>query len=200
MGQKTIITIGRQYGSGGHEVGKLLAQRLNIAFYDKEILMEASKNSDIDENLLKSYDESPVDVAAYSMNTGAGANYNQPMSEKIYLAEFHTIRQLANEKSCVFVGRCADYVLKGADNCINIFIHAPLKERIKRVCKRDRLEQREAEIIIRKMDKEREKYYNFYTNRKWGDASNYNMAIDTERIGPQGAVDLIERFLNIANG
>lgn len=197
MEPKLVITIGRQYGSGGHAIGKLLAQKMNIAFYDKEMTMEILKNSDINEILFKSYDEKSV--AAYSLDACAGENYYQTIAEKVYLAEFYTIRKLADEKPCVFVGRCADYVLKGSVDSINFFVHAPLKERIERICKRDGIDHREAEILIRKNDNEREKYYNYHTSQKWGYAGNYNMTIDTGKIGVEGAAGLMEQFLNIVN-
>lgn len=197
MEPKLVITIGRQYGSGGHAIGKLLAQKMNIAFYDKEMIMEILKNSDINEILFKSYDEKPA--AAYSLDACAGENYYQTIAEKVYLAEFYTIRKLADEKPCVFVGRCADYVLKGFVDSINFFVHAPLKERIERICKRDGIDHREAEILIRKNDNEREKYYNYHTSQKWGNAGNYNMTIDTGKIGVEGAGGLMEQFLNIVN-
>ena len=198
MQQKIIITIGRQYGSGGHEIGELLSKDLDLEFYDKEIIREASKDSDVSETVFQTYDEKPAKASTYfsapDARAGGMSFYTQPVAEQVYLAEFHVIKRLAAESSCVFIGRCADYVLQDYDNCINVFVHAPLKKRIERVCEREGIEQREAEMIIRKYDKERQKYYNYYTNQKWGNVCNYNITIDTGKIELEYAADLIGQF------
>lgn len=189
MKQKTIITIERQHGSGGEKIGKLLAGRLGISFFDREILAEASKESDIEEKVFQNFNEFFVNAGIYSMvqyvhaaKTGMG-EYKQPLAEQVYLAEFNAIRKLAENQSGVFIGRCSDYVLRDYTNAIHFFIHAPVEVRIERVCHHENLDRSDAEIIVRKRDKEREKYYNYYTNRKWGDMCNYDLSIDTGRIG-----------------
>ena len=205
MEQKTIITIERQYGSGGERIGELLAQRLNINFFDKEILTEASKESNIEGKVFQFFDEVFVNTGVYSLSpdgNSAGANfgeYKQPPVEQVYLAEFNAIRKLAKEKSGVFIGRCADYVLQEYKNGIHIFVHAPIDVRVKRICQYEKIDRRDAEIIVRKRDKDRERYYNYYTSRKWGNACNYNLTIDTGRIEPDKVAILLTEYVKNIN-
>ena len=194
-----IITIERQYGSGGEKTGELLAQRLDIAYFDKEIPTVASKESNIEEKVCKIYDEMFVNTGIYSLLPDARAakatEYRQPLAEQVYLAEFNAVRKLAKEQSCVFIGRCSDYILKEYANAVHFFVHAPIDVRVERVCQHDNLNRSDAEATIRKIDREREKYYNYYTSRKWGDICNYNLSIDTGRIEPDDAAILLEQYV-----
>ena len=201
MEQKVIITIERQHGSDGEKIGKLLAERLGISFFDREILAEASRESNIGEEVFQTFDEVCVNAGIYSMvqdvrvaKAGMG-EYKQPPAELIYLAEFNAIRKLAKEHSGVFIGRCSDYVLWEYTNAIHFFIYAPIDVRVERVCQHEKLAWSDAEIIVCKKDKEREKYYNYYANRKWGDMCNYNLSIDTGRIGLDEAVSILEKYV-----
>ena len=194
-----IITIERQYGSGGEKIGELLAQRLGIAYFDKEILTVASKESRIEEKIFQTFDETFVNAGIYSLLPDAraakAAEYRQPLAEQVYLAEFDAIRKIAKEQSGIFVGRCSDYILQEYEGVVHLFVYAPIDVRIARVCQHDNLNRSDAEIIIRKIDREREKFYNYYTSRKWGNACNCNLSIDTGRIEPDAATILLEQYV-----
>ena len=201
MEQKTIIKIEYQHGSGGEQIGKLLAEKLNISFFDREILVEASREYNIEEKIIRNLDETFVYEGIYSLvqdiraaKTGMG-EYNQSLAEQVYLAEFNAIRNLAKNQSGVFIGRCSDYVLREYANVVHFFIHAPIDVRVERICRHENLERSDAEIIVRKRDREREKYYNFHADRKWGDARNYNLSIDTGRIKLDEAASLLEQYV-----
>ena len=188
---KYIITIGREYGSGGRFIGKLLAERLNIAFYDNELLAKASEESGMSEEIFKTYDEQKDSVFAVGMGM---YTYDIAFGQKVFLAQFDAIRKIAEEQSCVIVGRCADYVLKGHPNVINVFICAPMEDKINRAVTYYGLNPTKAEGIINKTNKKRKAYYNFYTENEWGKANNYDLCINS-KIGIEKCVDAIERFV-----
>ena len=201
MEQKTIITIEYLHGSGGEQIGKLLAEKLNITFFDREILVEASKEYNIEEKVIQNFDETYVYEGIYSLvqdvratKSGMG-EYKQSLAEQVYLAEFNAIRNLAKIQSGVFIGRCSDYVLREYANAVHFFIHAPIDVRVERICRHENLERSDAEIIVRKRDREREKYYNFHADLKWGEARNYNLSIDTGRIKLNEAVSILEQYV-----
>ena len=202
MGKRNLITIGRQYGSGGREIGQKLADRLGIAFYDKELLVLAAKNSGIHEDLFQAHDEKPINSLLYSLSVnpyaaGGIAGVPQlPLNNRVFLAVFQTIQKLAKEQDCVIVGRCADYALRSEPDCLNVFIHAPLPYRIGRIQQSDGLNVADAKERILKTDKKRAAYYNSYADRKWGDLQSYHLAFDSSRVGIDGAVDLIIQFAN----
>lgn len=174
MNQSVIITIARQFGSGGREIGKRLAEKLNIPFYDKEILTHAAKNSGLSKEVLSYFDEQPTNSLLYSLSTGvyslneAGVvNYAQPVNQRVFQAQFDAIRELAEKGSCVIVGRCADYVLENNSNVVSVFLHGDLEDRIKRVTEHEGISSAEAKSRISKSDKKRANYYNFYSGKKW---------------------------------
>lgn len=145
MAKRTIITIGREYGSGGREIGSRLAQEMGLAYYDKELLVLAAKESGIAQELFEHNDEMPVNSLLYSLSVhpySAGSlagMQNMPLTQKMFLALFEVIQKIARQEDCVIVGRCADYALRSYPDCLNVFIHAPLPYRIERVCKRNGL-------------------------------------------------------------
>lgn len=198
----TIITIGRQFGSNGHEIGKRLAKRLDIPFYDKEILGETAKNSGLSENILKSLDEKPTKSFLYSLvmdpysfgytNSGYQVNLNQ----QAFQATYDTVKELGSKGPCVIVGRCADYALRHNPNLIRIFIYAPLEERIKTVCERFNLTEDKAKNQISKEDKSRASYYNYYTSKKWGDINSYDIFINSSLMDLDKTVDYIVKYIN----
>lgn len=203
MGKRIIVTIGRQFGSGGHEIGKLLAERLNVPFYDKELLALASEKSGMSHELFENNDERPINsllyslsVSPYAMGHVPGAE-QMPIPQKLFLAQFDTIKGLADKGSSVFVGRCADYVLRDDPDCVNIFIHAPLNVRIEHVKQRLELSSEEARNLILKTDKKRAAYYNSYADRKWGATENYNLAFDSSRLTLERAVGLILDYVGL---
>ena len=201
MGHK-IYTIGREFGSMGLLVGQKLAERLGIKYYDKELLQEAAKSSGFCEEIFESHDERPSSSFLYSlvMDTYSAGNYtaapflDMPLNHKVFLAQFDTIKNIAEKESCVIVGRCADYALANTPDVINIFVRADLQDRIKIISKRLDLTENKAKDMILKNDKQRASYYNYYTSKKWGDTSSYDLTINTSKISVDNAVDLILDF------
>lgn len=198
-----VITIGRQYGSGGREVGRRLASRLEIPYYDKEILSEASKDSGICEELFEDHDEKPTRSFLYSLVTGVQTHGNpstmymdMPLNHRIFLAQFDTIRRLAGNGPCVVVGRCADYVLRDEKNVVNVFLKADMEHRIERAIERG-AEPSRAQDIVKRRDKERASYYNYYATTTWGDVNNYDLCLDTGKVGYDGAVDMIIAYIEL---
>ena len=203
MKNNLIITIGRQYGSGGHEIGENIAKAYDIPCYDKELLARAAKESGFCEEMIKNHDERPTNsflynlvMDTYSMGYSTGAYVDMPIGQRVFLAQFDTIKEVAKEGSCVIVGRCADYALSECANCINIFIYADMDVRIKRIMGKYNLSEKEAKDSIVKKDKQRASYYNYYSNKKWGQASSYNLSVDSGVLGIDGTVELIKTFID----
>ena len=204
MAKKCIITIGRQFGSGGRYVGRLLAEKLGVPFYDKELLSEAAKQSGICEEILEDHDEKPTRSLLFSLVTGmqhhvgSGNFYmDMPLNHRIFLAQFDAIRKLAEEGSCVIVGRCADYVLREDPDAVSVFVKADMPSKVARAVKYYGVEEDKAEERIRKADKQRASYYNYYATATWGDVDNYDLVVDTGVLGVEGAVELIAKFLEL---
>ncbi len=204
---KSIITISREFGSGGREIGRTLARDLDIPFYDKELLEIASKESGICEELFVKNDESYTNSFLFSLVMGnypvaadGRINPDLPLNHKIFLAQFDTIKKLAEQGPCVIVGRCADYVLKNFPNVVNFFLTGNMPEKKRRILKRYDIEKNKAEDFIRKTDKRRASYYNYYTDLKWGNASNYDLCINTSKTGIDGAVQLMKDYIDIKEG
>lgn len=197
-----IYTIGREFGSGGREVGEKLAQKLGIKLYDKELLQQAAKDSGFCEEIFENHDEKPTNSFLYSlvMDTYSVSGYSaapfldMPLNHKVFLAQFETIKKIAEKESCVIVGRCADYALSDNPDCINIFIHADLDVRIKNVSKNLNITENKARDIINKTDKQRASYYNYYTSKKWGDSKSYNLSLDAGKLGTDNCVEMILKF------
>ncbi len=197
---KTIITIGRQFGSGGKEVGIRVAKELGIPFYDKEILREAAKKSGLCEKILENFDERPksllysiaMDSYMFALpGTGAGDSLEQ----QVYLATFNTIRNIAGQGPCVIIGRCADYALAGNPDHFSVFIHAPLEDRIRRVAKRQNLTPEKAKALISKTDKRRASYYEYYSSQRWGAVDSYDFCVNSSFLGLSGTVELIRAMV-----
>ena len=198
MASKSIITVGRQYGSGGRYVAQLLAEKLEIPYYDKELLAEVAKDSGICKELLEEHDEKNTRNFLFSMMSGSQSMgdsstmyMDMPLNHRIFLAQFDTIRRIASEGPCVIVGRCADYVLRDQENVLNVFIKADKEERVRRVVEYYGVDPLKAEDQLRKADKQRASYYNYYATGNWGDVNNYDLCVDTGALGIPGAVDLI---------
>ena len=197
-----IYTIGREFGSGGREVGEKLAAKLGIKLYDKELLQQAAKDSGFCEEIFENHDEKPTNSFLYSlvMDTYSVSGYSaapfldMPLNHKVFLAQFETIKKIAEKESCVIVGRCADYALSDNPDCINIFIHADLDVRIKNVSKNLNITDNKARDIINKTDKQRASYYNYYTSKKWGDSKSYNLSLDAGKLGTDNCVEMILKF------
>ena len=200
---KTIITIGRQFGSGGRDVGKILAEQYQIPFYDNELLARAAKESGFCEEMLASHDERPTNSFLYNlvMDTytfGYNSSYiDMPISQKIFLAQFDTIKKIASEGPCVIVGRCADYALSDYPNCVNIFIHSDETHKIKRIMERHAgVNEQKAREMMQKQDKQRQSYYNYYSSKKWGRADTYDLCVNSGKLGIDGTVQLIMQFVD----
>ena len=204
MNKNVVITIGRQFGSGGRYVGRLLAEKLGVPFYDKELLSEAAKNSGICEEIFEEHDEKPTRSLLFSLVTGmqshmAAGNFymDMPLNHKIFLAQFDAIRRIAGEGSCVIVGRCADYVLRENPDAVSIFVKGDMESKIARAVKYYGIEEDKAEERIRKADKQRASYYNYYATATWGDVDNYDLVVDTGVLGVEGAVELIAKCIEL---
>ena len=197
-----IYTIGREFGSGVREVGEKLAAKLGIKLYDKELLQQAAKDSGFCEEIFENHDEKPTNSFLYSlvMDTYSVSGYSaapfldMPLNHKVFLAQFETIKKIAEKESCVIVGRCADYALSDNPDCINIFIHADLDVRIKNVSRNLNITENKARDIINKTDKQRASYYNYYTSKKWGDSKSYNLSLDAGKLGTDNCVEMILKF------
>lgn len=197
---KTIITIGRQYGSGGREIGKRLSEKLGINYYDKELLRKAAQESGLCEKVIESFDERPKSLLySIAMDTymfslpGVGAT--DSLEQQVYFATFESIRRVADEGSCVIIGRCADYALKDYDNLVKIFISAPIDKRIARVSARKELPEDKAKQLITRTDKRRSSYYEYYSTQRWGDVNTYDLCIDSSWLGIDGTVDFLAKLL-----
>lgn len=197
-----IYTIGREFGSGGKDVGVALAKRLGVKCYDKELLAEAAKNSGFCAEIFENHDEKPTNSFLYSlvMDTYSFGGYSSapfldmPLNHKVFLAQFDTIKNIAKKEPCVIVGRCADYALADNPNCVNVFIHASLDYRADRVSKKLDITTNKARDLVQKNDKQRASYYNYYTSKKWGDSRSYDICLDSGRLGVDGCVDMILNY------
>ena len=193
---KNIILIDRQYGSGGREVGKMLADKLGIPFYDGQMLLMAADKYGLNPGVMKEYDEKNVKSMIYmiAMYSDYGMeDTNKLLPQKIYNAMAQTIIKLANEGPCVIMGRCADYILSDRNDCLSIFIYASdMSFRIHRAVTVDNVPEKEAAGYIKKRDKQRREYYNFHTDGRWGEAANYDLCLNTSSLGYDTCVSLIE--------
>ncbi len=191
-----IITIGRQFGSGGKEIGEKVAQRLGYAFYDKEILTMAAENSGFSPAAMQHYDEKPSGSLIYSLYmTGAATSENLPLNQQLAFAQFNVIRKVAQADNCVIVGRCADYVLREKKNLLTVYLHAPMTYRVGRIMAEQSIENTTlAEKTIKKQDKARADYYNFFTHKKWGDAGSAMLSIDTSTLPSDQVAEAIASY------
>lgn len=204
MDKHFVVTIGREYGSGGREIGKALAEKLGVKCYDKELLALASNQSGITEDLFYSHDEKPTNSFLYSLvmdtySTGYSTSsfVDMPLNQRIFLAQYNTIKKLAEEESCVIVGRCADYALKDMPECYSIFIKADIDVRIKNIAAKYEYTEAKAKDVINKTDKKRASYYNFYSNKKWADSRSYDLCIDSSKLGKEKSVDFLYEYVKL---
>ncbi len=200
MTKNKVVTIGREFGSGGHEIGNLLATRLDIPLYDNNLVRMAADRLDIREETAQAVDEttlnsfltgfvlSPIEYAKAINNE----EYTKPLSEQVYELQSEIIRKLAGRGSCVVVGRCADFVLKDVADCLNVFICADIDDRVKRIAKRYDLSEKKAADKIKKIDRERRYYYESRTGLYWGDIDSHQMLLNASRLGIEGTVDILE--------
>ena len=202
--EKYIITIGRQFGSGGRAIGEKLAKKLGISFYDKELISLAAKESGISPEVFENVDEKAANsllyslsMGLYSFGSGFSAMGNLPVNDKLYILQHKIIKDIAEKESCVIVGRCADYILKENENCVKIFFYADMDFRKREAVKKHGIDEARAEHIISKTDKSRANYYSFYSGQKWGMAENYDLCIDSSKLDEDKIVDLLEEYIRI---
>ena len=201
--RKVIITIGRQFGSGGRVIGHKLAERLGIAYYDKELITLASKESGICGEFFEKADEKASNsllkafTMGFSLNSTIFQNNDYLSNESLFQIQSDVIRKVAAEKSCILVGRCADYILRDNKDCLSVFISASLEDRIRRAMEyNDKLKASDAEEFLRKADKSRASYYNYYTDKTWGAADSYDLCINSSYLGIDKTIDYILSFLH----
>ena len=208
MTDHTIITIGRQFGSGGHEIGTRLAERLDIPLYDHNLIRMAAKELKVSDEEASRVDETILGrfLSAYVVGTGdytafmSQEAYGVPLSDRMYETQTKIIKKLAAQSSCIFVGRCADYVLGDYTNCINIFIHAFKDDRIRRIMNIYKLTERQAWDKIKKVDKERRLYYEAHTGREWGSSESHEILFNASLLGVDGVVDAMEAIYKTWEG
>lgn len=197
MDLNMIITIGRQYGSGGREIGEKLAKRMNVPYYDKELLTEAARESGLSEELFLQSDEKPTNSLLYALAMGNSYANRPPLNHTIFMAQFETIKKIAQNGPCVIVGRCADYSLRHMKNMVSVFVHASMEYRMERAINQYHVPEKQAKGVLARTDKQRASYYNFYTDQNWSDVRNYDLALDSSKIGVEGAVDVVLEYAAI---
>lgn len=199
MDKKIVITIARQYGSGGREIGEKVAKKLGIPLYDKELITEAASRGSLDEKVTKMADESAANSLLYTLAMGSNVlgttmhfGYKMPLNDRLFILQSEVIKEYAKAGSCVIIGRCADYVLRDEEHLLRIFIYGDLDHRQARITERHpELKSGQIIDVINKTDKRRSSYYNFYTGNKWGKYDNYDIAVNSSTLGIDGAADLI---------
>lgn len=196
MKQFPMITISRQNGTNGHKIAELLAKKLELPFYDKELISIASKESSYDEKAFDAAEETATTTLGYVLSNRSNRSlYGMPLNDQLFMIQSGVIRTIADQGPALFVGRCADYVLDGYKESINIFLQASIPSRVKTLMERESLSQKEAEAKIRRLDKSRATYYNYYTDRKWSNLGNYDIVLNVSHLTPEEAADLLATFI-----
>ena len=204
MNGNLVITIGRQCGSKGMLVGQKHAQPMGVKSNDKHHLTEAAKHSGLSEELFETHDEKPTNsflyslvMDTYSMGYNSSAYMDMPINHKIFLAQFDTIKKLANETSCVIVGRCADYALADYPNTVTVYITGDEEDKIAYIQELYNVNEAKAKDIMIKTDKKRASYYNYYASKRWGEAKGYDLCLNCSSVGVDGAVKIIQEFAKV---
>ena len=203
MEKRIVVTIGRQFGSGGRIVGKKLAEQLGIPYYDKEVINLASKESGICGEFFEKADEKNSGsllkalAMGFSMNNAIFQSNDYLSNESLFQIQSEVIRKVAAEGSCVLVGRCADYILRDEPDCVHVFISASWQDRVRRAMEYNRVPEKEAEEFLKKADKSRASYYNYYTDKVWGAAGSYDLCVNSSLYGIDRTVDFIRQFAGI---
>ncbi len=200
MNKKYVINIGRQLGSGGRLIGESLAQQLGISFYDRELIRIASQESGLEKEFFERADEKSRfslfgDFLGWFSNPAhEGYLNNYLRNESLFQIQSDVIRRLAGENSCIFVGRCADYILRDHPDCVNVFVTADLADRIRRVSEEQQITEEKAREVIDQTDKQRAGYYNYYSNKIWGLATSYHLCVNSSVLGIEGTASFIRSF------
>ena len=199
MSDKIVITIARQYGSGGREIGEKVAAALGIKHYDENLITLAAREGNLDETVASKADESAANSLLYTLALGSNFfgsamnfGYKPPLNDKLFLLQSDVIRRAAEEGSCVIIGRCADYVLRDHPKRLSVFVYGDLANRKQRVMERhEGITEAQAIDLINKTDRRRSSYYNFYTGNKWGKYDNYHLAVNSSLLGIDKTAELI---------
>ncbi len=199
-----IVTIARQYGSGGREVGQKLAELTGYKFYDKDLITLAAQKSGLSQDALHHVDEKAANSLLYTLALGSSVynhgveHVNLPINDRLFVVQSEIIKELAaNGEGAIVVGRCADYVLSGRKNLVRVYITSEFDARVKTVMKRHELSESQAKDLIVKTDKRRANYYSYYTGEKWGKADKYDLVIATDRVGVDGAARMIADYIKM---
>lgn len=202
MNSNLIITIGRQYGSAGRHIGEELAKKLNVKCYNNELITLAAKKSGMSHHIANEADENATNSLLYTLAMGssfwggnAGIAFDMPINDKLFVTQSDVIKELANEGEAIFIGRCADFVLREYPNVIKLFIYAPLEARIEHVMELHNVNADKAKDMIIKTDKRRANYYNYYTGQKWGKLENFHIAVDSSKLGFEKTADMLFHFV-----
>lgn len=201
MTKKTIITISRQFGSGGRDVGKKLADALGIKYYDRELIEMAAKESGFDKEMFEDTTANTsrlfrfINTFGYSLGAPLSVMNDITMSDQIFLIQSRVVEQAADSGPCVIVGRCADYVLDNRDDVLKVFIAGDMNDRKKRAIQYYEVDERDVEASIRKIDRNRKGYYDYYTDKKWGAAESYDVCLNTSVFGIDGCVAILKQLL-----
>ena len=194
-----VITIGRENGSGGRQLGSELAAALGVKCYDSELINETAKASGFAKSFVETHEEHRPGSFLYSLVTGGGViSDEQPFPVQIFQAQSEVIRTIAARESCVIVGRCADHVLRDFSNRFDFFIHGSIEDRVKRIqsCGDYEIEGKTPQAALEKMDKQRSTYYNYYTGKVWGKCDHYDLCINAGRLGVEYSTDIILEYIN----
>lgn len=203
MAEKLAITIGRQYGSGGRDIGIRVGELLGIKVYDKELLTMAAEKRGINPDYLRRVDEKAASSLLYTLAMGGslyGARHlgvDVPINDQLFITQTEIIKEVAEADSAIFIGRCADYILRNHPHRLSFFIYSDFEARVRRIAKRHDISNKEAESLINKTDKKRINYYNFYTGKKWGKFENYHMSLDSSLLGVEGTAQMIAQLIKI---
>lgn len=198
-----VYTIGRQYGSLGRKIGMCLAQKLDIPFYDNELITLAAQKSGVSPEIFEAVDEKPTNSFLYSLamgalNTNSVIGYQElSVNDKLFLAQCQVIEDAVKEGSCVFVGRCADYVLRDYENTVNVFVYGDVEKRMERIEALRKLSRQKAIEAVHKKDRGTANFYNYYTNRKWGAKETYDLMLCTDHLSAEAAADVIIYFAQL---
>ncbi len=204
MQMRTVITIARQYGSGGREIGRRLAEKFQVPFYDKELIALAAEKSGMDAGVLLRADEKATSSLLYSLVMGdysfaGGVPFvnNKPVNDRLFSLQAEIIREAAEKGPCIIVGRCADDILSGRSNVMSVFIYADKQSRLGTVTGLYGVDKGEASKVLVKQDKQRANYYQFYTGRKWGKTENYDLCVNSSAFGADGSAELISKAVSL---
>ena len=196
--KKRIITISRQFGSGGHSIAKAAAERMGIAFYDNQLITEVARQSGLSEEFIRENEEyaSHSNSFLYQLAMSTAGTYGYPsVYQKLYEAQTKVIQDIADKEPCIIVGRCADYILRDREDCLHVFIHAGNEHRAKRILEKYGTTDKTISQRIKDKDNRRRNYYRFHTDREWGVAANYSLALDSGVLGEALCVDIMCRAL-----